>query len=148
MKRFDITNKVNGMKFMVERETLEPMQPEWGQAERWSFDAPEDGVILDSREVVISPAMEGAEVVDAETGEVQPGFEIPAVTKTEFLLPAEYEITEVDVTEELEQKQINAESEAYLRKTDWYAIRFADSGEPMPEDVKLKRKAARERIKR
>jgi len=31
----------------------------------------------------------------------------------------------------------------YLRKTDWYAMRKADSGEEIPEDVQTKRAQAR-----
>lgn len=33
--------------------------------------------------------------------------------------------------------------QAYLKETDWYAVRLADSGEPMPEEVRAARKAAR-----
>ena len=35
---------------------------------------------------------------------------------------------------------------AYLSSTDWYAIRLADSGEPIPDETKAKRSDARERI--
>ena len=48
------------------------------------------------------------------------------------------------------QKIINqeriAELEKYLTTTDWYAIRFADTGEEMPADVKKARQEAREEI--
>lgn len=33
-----------------------------------------------------------------------------------------------------------------LHNTDWYAIRYADSGVEIPADIKAKRQAARERI--
>lgn len=36
--------------------------------------------------------------------------------------------------------------ENYLKETDWYAIRFADTGEAIPTDVKKKRQEAREEI--
>ena len=36
--------------------------------------------------------------------------------------------------------------ENYLKETDWYAIRFADTGEPIPADVKTKRQEARDEI--
>lgn len=36
--------------------------------------------------------------------------------------------------------------ENYLKETDWYAIRFADTGEAIPADVKKKRQEAREEI--
>ena len=35
------------------------------------------------------------------------------------------------------------ELQTYLSSTDWYAIRYADSGEPMPDDVRTKRAEAR-----
>lgn len=131
---------------MVERETLEPIQPEWGQPERWSFDAPEDGVILDSREVEISPAIPSVETIDEETGEIQMSLPQEAVFKTEFLLPAEYEIKTEDVTSRIEQERINAEALAYLQSTDWMAMRFADSGEQIPQSIREKRAEARARI--
>lgn len=39
-----------------------------------------------------------------------------------------------------------AEQQDILSSTDWYAIRFADSGVEIPADIKAKRQAARERI--
>lgn len=38
MKRFHITNKATGLKFMVEREALGELQPEWGRPERDELD--------------------------------------------------------------------------------------------------------------
>ena len=45
-----------------------------------------------------------------------------------------------------EQDLINQEAIAYLTKTDWYILRAMDSGESVPDDIKLTRSAARERI--
>lgn len=39
-----------------------------------------------------------------------------------------------------------AEKLAYLASTDWYVIRFADSGVAVPDDIKAERAAARARI--
>lgn len=36
----------------------------------------------------------------------------------------------------------------YLTSTDWYAVRFAETGVEIPEDVKAERQAAREEISR
>lgn len=47
--------------------------------------------------------------------------------------------------EEIKQQRL-AELERYLQTTDWYAIRFADSGTPVPEEIKSKRQKAREEI--
>ena len=41
-----------------------------------------------------------------------------------------------------------AELQNYLDETDWYAVRFAETGVDVPEDVKAKRQAAREEISR
>ena len=38
------------------------------------------------------------------------------------------------------------EQQDILSSTDWYAIRFADSGVEIPADIKAKRQAAREKI--
>lgn len=47
--------------------------------------------------------------------------------------------------EEIKQQRL-AELERYLQTTDWYAVRFADSGTPIPEEIKSKRQKAREEI--
>ena len=49
-------------------------------------------------------------------------------------------------TEEEQIRQRVEELELYLSQTDWYAIRFADTGEPIPEGVKQKRQEARDEI--
>ena len=38
------------------------------------------------------------------------------------------------------------ELQSYLLQTDWYALRFADTGEPIPIEVKKKRQDARDEI--
>ena len=43
------------------------------------------------------------------------------------------------------QKELQ-EQQDILSSTDWYAIRFADSGVEIPADIKAKRQAAREKI--
>ena len=49
-------------------------------------------------------------------------------------------------TEEEKAEARLAESLAYLAETDWYAIRFAETGVAVPEEVKARRQAAREEI--
>ena len=49
--------------------------------------------------------------------------------------------------EEVKNSRIS-ELENYLRETDWYAIRFADTGEEIPADIKKKRQDARDEISR
>lgn len=47
--------------------------------------------------------------------------------------------------EELNQIEID-ELENYLKTTDWYASRYAETGKEIPETIKAKRREARERI--
>ena len=49
--------------------------------------------------------------------------------------------------EELKNFRIN-ELQNFLEETDWYAIRFADTGAEIPEDIKVARQSAREEISR
>lgn len=47
--------------------------------------------------------------------------------------------------EEVNRQRLN-ELESYLTETDWYAIRYADTGEEIPADIKKKRQDARDEI--
>lgn len=51
-------------------------------------------------------------------------------------------------SEEEKAKQKIAELEGYLSFTDWYAIRYADTNEQIPAEIKIKRQEAREEISR
>lgn len=44
------------------------------------------------------------------------------------------------------QDDINAEARAYLNSTDWYVVRFAETGTPIPQDILDARQAARDSI--
>lgn len=48
--------------------------------------------------------------------------------------------------EEQRKQQRIAELEEYLKSTDWYAIRFADTREEIPADIKKARQEARDEI--
>lgn len=50
------------------------------------------------------------------------------------------------LTEEEISEQRIGELQSYLRETDWYAIRQADEGTPIPDVIKQKRHDAREEI--
>lgn len=41
-----------------------------------------------------------------------------------------------------------SELQNYLAATDWYAVRFAETGVEIPDEIKAERKAAREEISR
>jgi hypothetical protein len=47
---------------------------------------------------------------------------------------------------QIAQAKLNAQSLAYLASTDWMAIRAAEGGKAMPEEVKAQRQAARDAI--
>jgi len=61
-------------------------------------------------------------------------------------IPAQYTIEITDITAEVEQEKTNANALAYLSSTDWYAIREAETGVKMPENIKQARAAARASI--
>ena len=49
-------------------------------------------------------------------------------------------------TPEQLQAKVNTKARAYLLSTDWYVWRFADTGVPIPDDIKTKRQEARDAI--
>ena len=44
------------------------------------------------------------------------------------------------------QEQINNEARAYLATTDWYVVRFAETGLAIPQDILAARQSARNSI--
>ena len=60
----------------------------------------------------------------------------------------EYVLTSSD--EAVEQRKVEriAELQSLLNETDWYAVRFAETGVEIPDAVKAERQAAREEISR
>lgn len=44
------------------------------------------------------------------------------------------------------QEQINQDSRSYLAQTDWYVVRWHETGVPVPDDVLEQRQAARGRV--
>ena len=65
------------------------------------------------------------------------------VTKTirRFQIVRNAEPTADEIT-----KQRISELENYLNSTDWYAVRYAETGVEIPDDIKTARQAAREEI--
>jgi hypothetical protein len=60
--------------------------------------------------------------------------------------PEGYWVEYIDITSQVEQERINAESLKYLADTDWLIIREVDANVPCPEEIKLTRQQMRERI--
>lgn len=67
---------------------------------------------------------------------------IEETDKSHFLYRGEYvtEIPEKPVEEQIEELQ------QYLNDTDWYAVRYAETGIEIPEEVRAERQQAREKI--
>jgi hypothetical protein len=63
-------------------------------------------------------------------------------------LPAEFTIEIEDISAQVEQQNINAESLKYLADTDWYVTRFIETGVEIPSEITLARQAARQNIVR
>lgn len=62
-------------------------------------------------------------------------------------IPAQYSVAISDISLEVEQQRVNQEALAYLASTDWLVIRAnEDLTKPIPEDVKVKRQEARNKI--
>lgn len=77
-------------------------------------------------------------IVDIKTGKV---------TQREMTPEEQAALPIIDIEKE-KQEQINQESLAYLKETDWYVIRFQENGTPIPEDIITKRQEARDKVVR
>ncbi len=67
----------------------------------------------------------------------------PADGKRRFQIVQNEQPTE----QEINQQRIR-ELESYLSSTDWYAVRYAETGVVIPQDVRTQRQSAREEISR
>lgn len=58
-------------------------------------------------------------------------------------------ITEIPAEQiaQRDQERLNQTSLRTLNETDWYVVRFAETGTPIPDEIKAKRQAARDAIK-
>jgi Zn-dependent oligopeptidase len=50
----------------------------------------------------------------------------------------------VEQLAEIESNAARVNAREYLKKTDWYIVRHAETGETIPEDILQKRAAARQ----
>lgn len=118
--------------------------------ERIVEDEPAVEPVLISEGIPAKPAVyDNGNLISEATEEVLAVYTegVPAKTHKEVKLKAEYTVEIEDITEKLEQEKVNAEAMAYLASTDWLIVRQVDSGVMCPEDIKLARQAARDRIK-
>lgn len=68
-----------------------------------------------------------------------------------FILMTREELVEASLLSAAEALKLDLQDEersllSRLNETDWYVVRAAETGEPIPEQVRVDRKAARERI--
>lgn len=106
-------------------------QAPWGKPDRWLPDSP------------MSPLSDEEKAKATDTKVVNDGL---GNGWTEYFFPAEYTIEITDITAEVEQEKANAEALKYLADTDWLMIRELEIGKPMPEEIKLKRQEARNKV--
>jgi hypothetical protein len=154
-----IVKKQNIVTNLAHKET-EELANAWisEQIANESFGKPEYTRLISSKEVIYHEEIpevfiEKMEEVDGlfklnthfVISEAIPAYEevIEAVYE---IVPAEYTLEITDMTAELEQNKINATALEYLAATDFYIIRSVDSGEPVPEEIKLARAEARLKI--
>ncbi len=55
-------------------------------------------------------------------------------------------VYDADAKAVADQAAINAEARAYLARTDWYQIRYQETGKAIPDGILAERQAARERV--
>ena len=60
----------------------------------------------------------------------------------------EYVLVSSDEAIEQRKSERIAELQNYLNATDWYAVRFAETGVEIPGEIKAERQSAREEISR
>lgn len=132
MKRVKITNYVKNEKFGADFEdptawiAQEVANNSWGLPDRWLPDSP------------LNPLSDEEKAKATDTRVVD--------EVTEYFFPAEYTIEIEDITAQLEQEKANAEALKYLAETDWLMIRELETGKPMPEEIKIKRQEARDKV--
>lgn len=133
---------------------VEAQHEKWTKGEETVFETPQD-----LTDWTYHPAVEGVEAV-AEIPEQPEVKEWRVIAQTQgsdeelavwlagdaHKYPEGYQVEYIDMTAQMEQERINAESLKYLAETDWLIIREVDAGVPCPVEVKATRQAMRERI--
>lgn len=109
---------------------------------------PETKIFTNACEADQDPLEEGNFLIPANATEIG----VPSLKENEYAVftGVEWEVKVVppapEPTPEDIQRKKNAEARAYLFQTDWYIIRFQETGELVPVEVLEKRKDARASI--
>lgn len=101
----------------------------WGKPERW----------VDEEDCSLQ-----GEIISEAIAEQMIGG--PENEHKQYKFAAEYVIEQEDITAKVLQEEINSASLKYLAETDWYVIRFLESGVAVPAEVSTQRTAARAAI--
>lgn len=64
-----------------------------------------------------------------------------------FQIMPDEQPTEQDIIKEQNERR-ERELESYLASTDWYAVRYSETGVEIPQEIKTQRQSAREEISR
>lgn len=113
------------------------------------------GILLSVSEADESPLEEGVYLIPANATDVAPP-EFNAETDVAVWDGKTWSIEPKPVVPEPEpiepyvpdpQQEINEKSRAYLRDTDWYVIRFLETGIAVPTEITEARDAARDAVK-
>lgn len=117
----------------------------FGKPERWVTDQQEDvSQAVETRVTELQPEQSvGYDADGVITRESR-----PAISLTEYLLPAEYTVEVTDITAQDAQEQINQEALIYLAATDWMVVRAMETSTPVPEEILNARASARSKIVR
>lgn len=106
------------------------------------FKAIKDNKIIAFNETSDFPCMKIGSDIDEIVEDTEHQMSDYVMVENEFVLD-----TDAEAIEKQKEQRI-AELEESLKSTDWYAIRFADTGEEIPTDIKKARQEARDEISR
>jgi len=85
------------------------------------------------------------ELLEFDLSSLPSGLTIYDIEWTSEGITTDLAQAEIDKDLKISQDATNKSARDYLDSTDWYAVRFSETGEAIPEDVKAKR--AEERLK-
>lgn len=104
------------------------------------FKAIKDNKIIVVNEINYFPCMKIGSNIDEIIEDTEHKMSDYVRVGNEFVLDIDAKAIEKQNQEKI------SELEEYLKSTDWYAIRFADTGEEIPADIKKARQEARDEI--
>ena len=111
------------------------------QAETWVLQESNNGSFGRCERWLLEKDFKNESIEDAV--DVRDAVQLDESTLIEYKFLADFEVSYIDVTEQLAQEETNRTALKYLADTDWLIIREVDSGIPCPQDIRDARAAAR-----